>query len=94
MKTPWEIARLSFRILELGSELIEKGISSAITDSGCAVLYSYSAIKGSLYNVQINLKSFSDKDYVEGERQKIKLFLQEAERMYDASIRKIDSMMN
>ena len=94
MKTPWEIARLSFRILELGSELIEKGISSAITDSGCAVLYSYSAIKGSLYNVQINLKSFSNKDYVEGERQKIKLFLQEAERMYDASIRKIDSMMN
>jgi len=93
MKTPWEIARLAFKILEFGSELIDKGISSAVTDSACAVIYAYSAIKGSLYNVLINLKSFSDTEFVAGERQKIKLFLQEAERMYNASIRKVDAML-
>jgi formiminotetrahydrofolate cyclodeaminase len=62
ISVPIKIARESLGILEMASYLTAKGNKNAITDSACASEFAMAALRGSLYNAKINLKSISDLD--------------------------------
>lgn len=90
IRVPWQIAGKSKEILNLSLKLSKHGNKSAITDAACAAIFAYSAIKGVLYNVKINLAGLDDKNFVEDEKIKMKLFLEDAEAVYDKVIENVD----
>ena len=78
IRVPWRIAVLSRELIDLSVDLARKGIPSAVTDSMAGISLALSAMRSSLYNVLINLKSVTDASVVESEKLKVKLFLEEA----------------
>ncbi len=54
---PYQTALEGLRLLELLTELARKGNGNAVSDVGVASLLASAAVKGALFNVDINLKS-------------------------------------
>ena len=54
---PLETAKLAFELLEVLPELADKGNANAVSDVGVASLLASAAVKGALFNVDINISS-------------------------------------
>ena len=54
---PYQTASEGLRLLELLTELARNGNGNAVSDVGVASLLASAAVKGALFNVDINLKS-------------------------------------
>ena len=61
-EVPYQTALSALNLLKLLPELAEKGNSNAVSDIGVAGLLASTALKGAVFNVQINLQSLPD-DY-------------------------------
>lgn len=61
---PIETAKNSFSALEILKHIITIGNPNTISDVGVGALLLHAGLKGSLYNVQINLSSIKDHDFV------------------------------
>ena len=57
---PFETAKAGFELLTVLTELAEKGNGNAVSDVGVASLLASAAVKGALFNVDINLSSLPD----------------------------------
>lgn len=90
IRVPWKIASASRDVLELAKELAMHGNRNAITDAGCAALFAHSAIEGVLYNVRINLNSLSDESLVQDEKTKIRLFMDDCNRLKSDILNLVD----
>ena len=64
-EVPLETAKLAIRTLGWVKELINIGTTTAITDTGVAGVMAYSAVKGALWNVKINLGSIKDSGFIQ-----------------------------
>lgn len=58
---PLETMKLGLELMEIASEVLEKGNKNAMSDAGVAALTAMTAVKGGSYNVLINAQSLSDK---------------------------------
>ena len=61
-EVPYQTALSALNLLKLLPALAEKGNSNAVSDIGVAGLLASTALKGAVFNVQINLQSLPD-DY-------------------------------
>ena len=61
-EVPYQTAQSALDLLKRLPELAEKGNSNAVSDIGVAGLLASTALKGAVFNVQINLQSLPD-DY-------------------------------
>jgi formiminotetrahydrofolate cyclodeaminase len=59
-EVPFETAKLAFELLEVLPELARKGNGNAVSDVGVASLLASAAIKGALFNVDINIGSLPE----------------------------------
>jgi len=59
-QVPYETAKLAFELLEVLPELAQKGNGNAVSDIGVASLLASAAVKGALFNVDINIGSLPD----------------------------------
>ena len=91
--TPWKIAEQCQEILKQATILAEIGNSSAITDAGSALEFSLAAIKGALLNVLVNLKSMSDSNYVNKEKERVEQFIRDSQRIYDEGMANVNRRM-
>jgi formiminotetrahydrofolate cyclodeaminase len=64
-QVPLKTARLAWKALERVKVMLELGSENAVTDTGVAGLMAYSALKGALWNVKINLGSIKDPGFVQ-----------------------------
>ncbi|MEM0158817.1 MAG: cyclodeaminase/cyclohydrolase family protein [Thermoplasmataceae archaeon] len=94
IEVPWKIASVSASILDDAVMLARYGLRSAITDSGCAGEFARSSIYGVIQNIRINLLSVHDKEYVENQMLKIKLFTQDVEEMYKEMNNEIETYLS
>ncbi len=62
---PYRTAKASMKLLKLLPELTEKGNPNAASDAGVAGLLASAALKGAVFNVQINLESLPESYGVE-----------------------------
>jgi len=62
---PMMTAEACLRVLEIARQVSQIGISSASSDVRVASLLAEAALKGALANVDINLESIADRDYVQ-----------------------------
>lgn len=56
-KVPLEVARLSIKAMEAALVVANKGNPNSLSDAGVAGLTGFTAVKGAIYNVYINLPS-------------------------------------
>lgn len=59
-RVPLETARAAHRILELAQRAAEAGNRNAVADAGVAGLLAEAALRGAVYNVEVNVRSLSD----------------------------------
>lgn len=77
ISSPWRVAAACRRVLSISLRMIDIGIPGAITDAAASMNMAVSALESSLYNVSINLKYMGNKDYVENEAIKIRIFMED-----------------
>ncbi|MBC7263753.1 MAG: cyclodeaminase/cyclohydrolase family protein [Chloroflexi bacterium] len=63
-EVPLEIAAGCARVVELAMTAAQKGNKWAVSDAGVAVVLAEAAMRGALLNVEINLASITDREYV------------------------------
>lgn len=63
--TPMEILRLSCEVIDLHSEMLEKGSVIMLSDVGTGVIFCQSALQGAALNVKVNTKSMTDRAYAQ-----------------------------
>lgn len=68
---PMDIAVSCGKVLELLSELSEKGSAIAVSDVGVGAQLARAALLSALLNVRINVKSMTDRDYAEGLKERM-----------------------
>ncbi|MCL4346269.1 MAG: cyclodeaminase/cyclohydrolase family protein [Candidatus Thermoplasmatota archaeon] len=81
ISSPWRIAATCRRVAAISLRLLDMGLPGAITDAGASLNMAVSAIESSLLNVSINLKYMNDKEYVESEKMKIRIFMEDVNLM-------------
>jgi len=62
---PLDVAKNSFKIIDLAEAVVKHGNKNAVTDGAVAVMMARTAVLSSLYNVKINLASIKDMNFVE-----------------------------
>ena len=62
---PMEILRLSCEVIDLHSEMLEKGSVMMLSDVGTGVVLCQSAMQGAALNVKVNTKSMADRTYAQ-----------------------------
>lgn len=90
IQVPWKIALAAQEILRISAILVTHGNKNAITDAGCSLEFSLAALRGVIQNIKINLKSLKNKDTVEMEQLKIKLFLEDSSEIYNAAMKELE----
>ncbi len=65
---PLATAELAHEILDYSEYCVKEGNKHAITDAGAAAILGYAALSSALLNVDINLTSIQDKDFVKRKR--------------------------
>lgn len=62
---PLEVAKRALEVIQLSQKVSERGNKNAITDSAVSAMMARTSALSALYNVKINLKSITNKAFVE-----------------------------
>ena len=80
---PLEVATLSFDIMGLAKQMVEKGNPNSVSDAGVANEVGYAAVRGAVLNVLINLAGMDDEtDFVQESNSSAETLLKEAETLH------------
>ena len=79
LATPLEVCKLSHQAVKLCPVMSEKGNANLISDVGVAVALLASAFQSALLNVEINLKSIKDNEFILKIREVLKPIEEEVE---------------
>ncbi len=78
---PRLVCERCLQLLEFSETLIWKGNKNAITDAAVAALLADAALSGALLNVQINLMSLNDKEFLRKMRDSIRTWRRKRDRL-------------
>ena len=85
---PMEILRLSCEVIDLHSEMLEKGSVMMLSDVGTGVVLCQSAMQGAALNVKVNTKSMADRTYAQTMNDEVDGLVERywkiAERVYES----------
>ena len=85
---PMEILRLSCEVIDLHSEMLEKGSVMMLSDVGTGVVLCQSAMQGAALNVKVNTKSMADRTYAQTMNDEVDGLVERywkiAERIYES----------
>ena len=85
---PMEILRLSCEVIDLHSEMLEKGSVMMLSDVGTWVVLCQSAMQGAALNVKVNTKSMADRTYAQTMNDEVDGLVERywkiAERIYES----------
>lgn len=88
---PFEVGKKAVELFDIAQVLVKKGNTNAITDIAVGVLNTKLAISGAFYNVEINLLSIKDKEFVEDLKIKMDEILDDIETKADEILREVEN---
>lgn len=91
--TPMKVAKLAKECLNKMEYIIKNSNRNTISDQGVAILSFYSAFKGALMNVLINLPGLSEKNLVKEYKDVIIEMTNEVENLKDHLLEEIDFLL-
>lgn len=86
---PLEVLKNSFKVLELASELVDKGNPALVTDVGIAAVAARAAMESALFNIEINLKWMHDERFADEIRNSYRPLMERGERLEEETLRKV-----
>ena len=89
-EVPLRTARFGLSALTWAKTLTEIGSQNAITDSGVAGVMAYSAIKGAIWNVKINLGSIKDSGFVQESNFEMEKILETTNKLWSEIHRNVE----
>ena len=92
-KVPFEVANLSFKLLKLNQDLVKKGNRNLISDVGVSVIFSLAALETAAINVEINLASIKDKEFVTKKRKILISLLREGKKIENDVKKEVEKLM-
>lgn len=78
---PMEVASSCLEVLRLSKIVVTKGNPNALSDGGVAALMAFAGLQGAIFNVDINLGSIKDEQFVQQMRERKEEALAEAQTM-------------
>ncbi len=81
IEVPLEIAKLSYQILDLASDLVKKGNPNSVSDVGVAAETALASVRGGSLNVLINLPEIKDLRYRDRIKKQVDELLAKAQNL-------------
>ncbi|NTW71508.1 MAG: cyclodeaminase/cyclohydrolase family protein [Eubacteriaceae bacterium] len=91
---PLDIVKKCYEAILLHEELVDKGSTLAISDVGVGIQCLRAGIISAWLNVQININSIKDQDYVSQVENEIKPLLNKGIEICDTVYNKVDKMLS
>ena len=92
-KVPFDVANLSFQLIKLNEQLVEKGNCNLISDVGVSVIFGLAALETAALNVEINLAGIKDKEFVTKKRETLVFLLKEGKKIKEKVEKKVKKIM-
>ena len=92
--TPLETAETCLEVLKLAGIVAEKGNKNSITDAGVAALLAYTGLKAAILNVEINLGSIKDKEFIRETSEEIEKLKDKAEEELRETLSKVEQVIH
>ncbi len=83
---PFKTAELSVELLSLAMESAEIGNKNVVSDAAVAASLAYSSMESAWVNVEINLKSITDDDFVDNMRERGEILMAEGDELYESTL--------
>ena len=87
---PMRVVELGLRSAKLSLELAEAGNANAISDAGCAALFSQAAARGAALNVRINIKSLKSAALALSYEKRLEDFLAQIGLVVEVAVVKVE----
>ena len=84
VQSPLGIARECLAVLRLAENLVGKSNPNTLSDLGVASQQAYAGLAGAIMNVNINLPSIKDRDFVDATLSETSTFLEDGGKIRDA----------
>jgi len=95
IRVPWEVAKLSYRVMELALQLVNEGNPNSVSDVGVAGEVGMAAIRGACLNILINLPGVkSDDSFVKDMNTKMDALIPKAEKLQKQILRETVKTIN
>lgn len=92
-EVPLTVSKNCLSLLNICQDIVDKGNPNSITDLGVGCLLAHSAMEGAVLNVEINLASIKDEEYVKKVTQQISSLKAEGERIKTEVIEKVEKLI-
>ncbi len=83
---PLEVASSCYEVLKLCKCVAIEGNPNALSDAGVGALMAFAGLQGALFNVEINLASIKDKQFVTDRKEKVRILGEQGALMRDEVI--------
>jgi glutamate formiminotransferase / formiminotetrahydrofolate cyclodeaminase len=93
VRVPYQTAVAAHRGMQAAWTVVRHGNVSSITDGAVGVQTAYAGIRGGIWNVLINLKDVTDRNFVEEMRHKCDSLLQEARTLLEQVTTHVDARL-
>lgn len=80
-KLPMKVAQVCMEVLELSYKMLELGNSNAASDAAVAGRMAHAAVWSAVYNVEINVASIKDADFVNQMSEQIRLVVDKSDAL-------------
>ena len=95
IRVPWEVAKLSYRVMELALQLVNEGNPNSVSDVGVAGEVGMAAIRGACLNILINLPEVqSDYHFVKDMNTKMDALIPKAEKLQKQILKETINRIN
>jgi glutamate formiminotransferase/formiminotetrahydrofolate cyclodeaminase len=89
-EVPYQTARAGYDVMCIAQEAARTGLLASITDAGVGCEIAYVAVRGGIWNTQVNLKDIQNREYVGAMRTKCDDLLRNAKLVREANEGEID----
>lgn len=86
---PLHVAQLCLDTIKITGIMISKGNPNALSDAGVALLMAYSGVRGAGFNVQINLHSIHNKEFVKEISSRLEHIVGEAQIFFEQALKEV-----
>jgi glutamate formiminotransferase/formiminotetrahydrofolate cyclodeaminase len=93
VRVPYQTALAAYQGMQAAWTVVRHGNVSSITDGAVGVQTAYAGIRGGIWNVLINLKDITDRDFVHEMRGKCESLLQDADALLEQVTIHVDARL-
>ena len=90
---PMRIAQISYQLLESSLQLVEIGNPGLITDTGMVAILGWAALESARLNVEINLASITDEEFVQQKRVALSPLMEKGKAIKDDVAKKVEAQV-